>query len=127
MPIALEQASSVSIAMLERRLGFAEVGLSRETENGTVSFIPRLFCVQNSGDDDACGTGMQFSYTTLADARGAQWDFSADYEVIDDRQTGSLRIARSREIFDGLGTSRSSLGASMGGALEVAQTVEFNW
>jgi outer membrane protein OmpA-like peptidoglycan-associated protein len=107
--------------------GFAEVGIFRDLEAGTVSFIPRVFCVQNSSDEDACGSGASLGYKTLAGAQNVQWDMSIDYEMTDDRQTGSVRVARSREIFDGLGVSKSSFGASAGGALEVAQNVEFSW
>jgi OOP family OmpA-OmpF porin len=107
--------------------GFVEVGISSELKTGTMSFIPRIFCVQNSRDDDACGSGGSLSFKTFADQENTQWDMSIDYEMIDDRQTGSVRGARSLEVFDGLGVSRSSLGASTGGALEVEQTLEFAW
>jgi uncharacterized repeat protein (TIGR01451 family) len=108
--------------------GFVELGLSRDLERGTISFIPRLFCTTNGNEEgDACGYGASLSYETLEVAQNAQWDMSIDYEMIDGRQTGSVRVARSHEIFDGLGVSRSSFGTSMGGAIDLEQTVAFTW
>ncbi|MEJ8561056.1 OmpA family protein [Yoonia sp. GPGPB17] len=129
--------SEISVSNVELEIdpatyarGFAEIGLARTMETRTLTFIPRVFCVTNSDEDqeDACGAGGSIGYETLAEAEThAQWDMSFDYEVIDERQTASVAVARSSEIFDGAGVSRSSFGALASGSIEVAQTLEFNW
>ena len=110
--------------------GYAEVGFERTLETGTLSFIPRLFCVRNSDEtqEDTCGAGGSIGYRTLAEAQtNAQWDVDFDYEVIDDRQTASVVIARSSEVFDGRGTSRSQFRATETGAMQIEQTLAFTW
>jgi diaminopimelate epimerase len=110
--------------------GFAEIGLARTMEKGTLTLIPRLFCVTNSdgSQDDACGAGALIAYETLAEVdTNAQWDVSFDYEVIDERQTASVAVARSSEIFDGAGVSRSRFNATATGVMQLEQTLEFSW
>ena len=108
--------------------GFVELGLSQETDNGMLNFTPRLFCETNEDEDaDVCGFGATFDYGSLLAADGAQWSVGFDYEAIDDRQSASLKVAHSREIFDGVGVSKSSFGATATGSLQVEQTVVITW
>jgi outer membrane protein OmpA-like peptidoglycan-associated protein len=106
--------------------GFVEIGFTQDVDNGTFSGAPRLFCEVNQ-DADACGFGAAFDYETLQNADGTLWSVGLDYEMIDNRQSASLKVAHAREIFDDLGVSRSSFGATATGALQAEQTIAFTW
>lgn len=108
--------------------GFVELGLEQTTDTGAIAFAPPAFCESNQDDaSEACGFGVAFAYMSAADVAGASWDIALDYEQIDATQTASFSVARSQQIFDGLGVSRSSFGASAQGALQAEQTFKFTW
>ena len=109
---------------------FAEVGMTRTMNAGSLIFIPRAFCVTNSDErqENSCGAGASLGFETPVEANAnAQWDIGFDYEVVDERQTASMSVAHSREVFDGAGVGRSSFNATASGAMEIAQTLEFKW
>ena len=107
---------------------FVEIGLSRELEIGKLEFAPRMFCATNGdASANACGYGGSLNFEALAEAEGAQWDVTIDYEEIGDRQSASLAVSRSQEIFSGYGVTKSTFGASAMGAIQAGQTFEFAW
>lgn len=110
--------------------GYVELGLVGDTSGnaGTWEVAPRVFCEANDDDDaEACGFGGRVNYEGAMSAAGTQWNATFDYEAINDRQSATLAVARSQQILNGLGVSKSSFGAAATGALEAAQTVEFTW
>ncbi|MBE0455653.1 MAG: OmpA family protein [Roseovarius sp.] len=108
--------------------GYAEVAFLNAIHDGLITITPRLFCETNGNQaTDACGVGGSIDYATTRNAEGREWKIGLDYEAIDSRQSASLDTAHSREILDGMGVSRSSLGANMNGALELGQTFEIKW
>ena len=107
---------------------FVELAFVRELDIGTLELAPRVFCSANGHvNDNACGYGGSLNFETAVEDEGAQWDVTIDYEEIDDRQSGSLAVSRSQEIFSGYGVAQSTFGASRTGALQAAQTFEFAW
>ncbi|MFQ1700978.1 OmpA family protein [Loktanella agnita] len=127
--------SEISVANVELSIdpatyarAFVELGLSQDTRNGVLDFAPRAFCeTDDDVDAEPCGFGAAFAYETHADTHGAQWRFGVDYEAVDDRQSASVRAARSRRIFDNRGVTRSTVSATDTGALQAGQTVTFAW
>lgn len=108
--------------------GYAEVAFLQATPDGLLTITPRLFCETNGNQaTDAWGVSGSIDYATTQNAEGMQWKFGLDYEAIDNRQLASLDVAHSREFLDGMGVSRSSLGATTEGALELGQTFEIKW
>ncbi len=108
---------------------FVELGLAENAADnaGAWEVAPRVFCETNDDSDaDACGFGGRVSYEGAMSAEGTQWNAEFDYETLGERDQMSFGVARTQS-FSNFGVSKTSFGASENGALEIAQTLEFNW
>lgn len=105
--------------------GGTEIGASTHE---SLELTPRVICsLAMDGDDAACGIGASALWEMHDFDRDLTWVFGLDGEYLGDDHSLSLQISREREIFEGIGTEVTRLGANANGNPELSYGVRAEW
>ncbi|WP_194095141.1 putative Ig domain-containing protein [Marivivens aquimaris] len=90
-----------------------------------IEIAPRVSC--SLGASATCGAGAYIDYRYATRGDDIAYGLRLDYEVMDERDSFTLDVSRSRLIMDGQGTSGVNLTTDQNGNVSVGVTLEANY
>lgn len=90
-----------------------------------IEIAPRVSC--SLGGSATCGAGAYIDYRYATRGDDIAYGLRLDYEVMDERDSFTLDVSRSRLIMNGQGTSGVNVTTDQNGNVSVGVTVEANY
>ncbi|NIY73322.1 hypothetical protein HCZ30_12880 [Marivivens donghaensis] len=90
-----------------------------------IEIAPRVSC--SLGGSATCGAGAYIDYRYATRGDDIAYGLRLDYEVMDERDSFTLDVSRSRLIMNGQGTSGVNVTTDQNGNVSVGLTVEANY